>query len=370
MPEKTKPASCECHRCFDAGEETFDVFSELPAELRLKIWDHTFEPRTVHIYIGESAEPDDGPELESFILHGPCLQITIASDQPLPLALSICQESRQCALGRYTALLTSDCSEIEQVLRTSNIVRFGDVKIFGSRYMPIDFERDTLVITDLATPLKPRITSFIDRHRVRNLAWSQATLERQTTWNINWAKVASNFPNLETLNLVFGDRNCPQKLESRSVEDHLMPMDSNLEDLFYFFGDQFRRNINVPGGDQSSLFFEFQQSSIIKEKYWTFVTGDKAPPQWFKMVFTTSFWTTKRALDRLLSVGYPMHIDSVHQLPPYLQAKWRDALPRTFWFRRDVCHRDDSLRSRYDGIQLLFSEGQGESSPTSTSAQG
>ncbi|CZR52647.1 uncharacterized protein PAC_02524 [Phialocephala subalpina] len=357
----TRPdVRCTFRCCRDAQLDTFTVYSELPAELRLKIWQHTFEPRTVHMYLGENGEPDedeDGEEDgEDDVDSLPLLQVTIASDQPLPEAFSVCKESREFAMIRYTTLLTSDPLDIEEILRISNPTRFSDVKILGSRYMPIDLERDTLVITDLATPLDPAMPSFIAKHRVRNLVLSQATLEHHTTWDVKWAKVAANFPNLKTLNLAFGDRTCPMNSDERDVEDHLIPMDSNLEDLFHFFHHQFGRNRNRPGADMNCLFFEFQQSSIIKEKYWAFATGDKAPSQWFKMVFTTSFWTTKRALDHLLSVGWPMQISNVRQLPRDERDKWRDALPRTFWFRRDVCYRDDSLRSRYDGIQQLFSE--------------
>lgn len=71
-------------------KDVFTKFPELPAELRLKIWEHTFEPRKIHIYIGE---PDLGDER-------PCLTINVRSDRNLPKAFSVCAESRELVLSR------------------------------------------------------------------------------------------------------------------------------------------------------------------------------------------------------------------------------------------------------------------------------
>lgn len=72
--------------------EGFTLFPSLPAELRIKIWQHTFEPRVLELHSGRN----------HYQLPDTALW---CSDCGNPVALSVCEESRAEALLFYAVAL-------------------------------------------------------------------------------------------------------------------------------------------------------------------------------------------------------------------------------------------------------------------------
>ncbi|KUJ13445.1 uncharacterized protein LY89DRAFT_737424 [Mollisia scopiformis] len=284
------------------------------------------------------------------------ISIDAVGHKRLPIALSICHESRELALTRYSPLLTSDASTTETVLRQFEQQSYGNVVLLGVRHMQIDFTRDTLMIFEPEVQISS-IASYIHGERVERLVWSRITSSYIGPWDINWARFAVDFPDLKYLNLVFGTSSWAAGVSGPRVNEQMIPMDSNLEDLFHFYQDITKRPHSNVGRDLSTLFFEFSHVARNRRNFWNFVIGPSAPSPWYKLSFETSFWTTKRALDSLLSLTYPIRVNSVYQLPRHSHKTWRHLeFPRIVLFRREVCDMDDQLFSRYEGIQELFRE--------------
>jgi hypothetical protein len=121
-----------------AARKTFK-FSSLPTELRLMIWNKTFEPRILHI----TSETITLRSLEA-ISHRRrrCIRlpdprhILFKSREKPPIALQICHESRTLALKRYTPSFHS---------MTSSPERASEMKQTALYFNP---ELDTIHIVD------------------------------------------------------------------------------------------------------------------------------------------------------------------------------------------------------------------------------
>ncbi|EHA52005.1 hypothetical protein MGG_15233 [Pyricularia oryzae 70-15] len=78
------------------NEPTFHLFAKLPAELRVKIWQQSLEPRVVELHTRRGHYADDFRHGGHLKWHSQCTN---------PAALSVCVESREVALERYTVAL-------------------------------------------------------------------------------------------------------------------------------------------------------------------------------------------------------------------------------------------------------------------------
>ncbi|KAI6379815.1 hypothetical protein MCOR25_001948 [Pyricularia grisea] len=78
------------------NEPTFHMFAKLPAELRLKVWQHSLEPRVVELHTRRGHYADDFRHGGHLKWHSRCTN---------PATLSVCVESREVALERYTVAL-------------------------------------------------------------------------------------------------------------------------------------------------------------------------------------------------------------------------------------------------------------------------
>ncbi|KAK9419072.1 hypothetical protein SUNI508_01049 [Seiridium unicorne] len=75
-----------------AGSREFTLFPSLPAELRVKIWQHTFAPRVLELH----------SERGHYVLPEHALWCSNCGN---PVTLSVCHESREEALAFYTVAL-------------------------------------------------------------------------------------------------------------------------------------------------------------------------------------------------------------------------------------------------------------------------
>jgi len=139
-------------------------FSSLPPELRLYIWQLTFEPQTISISIHSlyAERPTTTPLL------GPCAYIVVkakhgfetrhpklqslyfgedpeawAPAPPGPLALHVCRESRSIALGRYE--LAFGGKELYNGRKTP-LTELWDEKQLPQSKVWVDFKRDTIFL--------------------------------------------------------------------------------------------------------------------------------------------------------------------------------------------------------------------------------
>ena len=108
---------------------TFHLFPSLPAELRLKIWDFSFQPRVIALHTRKSHYADDSRDRGT-----PKWQTRNGN----PAQLSTCVESRQLALERYTVSLPL------AVDRTCE--RAGDSSLDRHRRLYLSLHDDTVVV--------------------------------------------------------------------------------------------------------------------------------------------------------------------------------------------------------------------------------
>src|ERR1700753_4110696 len=95
----------------------FHLFPELPAELRLMVWEHTRIPRLLHLKYMQTRAV--------LTLH-PKLNIPF-----IPVAFHVCRESRDVAQRRYKLLVLSTSSKFQSRV----YVDFGlDLIYFNNRF--------------------------------------------------------------------------------------------------------------------------------------------------------------------------------------------------------------------------------------------
>ena len=262
------------------------------------------------------------------------------------------------ALERYSTLLTSDVSHVESVL----IAAYGydNVIISGSREL-IDFEHDTLMLIDFSY-LLPGLpfASFVPGDKIRNVLWSRSrSLFPATQLVMDWDQIAAYFPNLKEFNLVLGEY-LGTSAEKDQNQQYLLPLDSNLVDLFSFYLANHPKSIPSFVLYATNLLNRFGEAATINHTFWSFAMGDKVPEKWSKLKFSMSIWTEENRLSsNALSVGWNTLFGRLKDVPRLLRAEYKDcSFPRKIRFRRDVCDDNGELLSRYDGLKLLFEESE------------
>lgn len=309
-------------------------------------WKFTFEPRTIRIHMIQVLENNIST-----------LKIHISSQQHRPVSLDICRESRALALQKYSTLLTSNASQVESVLRSSYSGQFDNVKIIGFLGERIDFESDTLMLVNFKHPTSPApsLMSLVSGDKVKKVLWSRSVSLRQHR-QISWRRVAAYFPNLDEFNLVFGEYNWAPTQQTNNGQC-LLPMDSNLVDLFHFYHFTHSRRTRSLARNYAPLINGFSLAETCKESFLGFVMESTAPEKWSKMKFSMNFWTEDKCAPKVLAIGWTRVISQLRDLPRFSRSQWKDqSFPTPVRFRLDVCDEDEELLSRYDGMSLLFRE--------------
>jgi len=203
---------------------TFQLFQNLPSELRLKIWRFSLQPRLIDVRLRAAYYPN-GKLMpcppEELVLPPPYRT-------PLPSTLHVCRESRNELLGCYQP--------------------FGGSTFYPALGIFINLEIDTAFCPDMffnvEDPILPKTIVgegyyFPDRsmlfrlgmdrdfaHKIQSLAVPAAGLKAQGTMTDNMIPVLRKFKNLKELILVGGDESGgidfypPQQ---RSGEPRLLP---------------------------------------------------------------------------------------------------------------------------------------------------
>ncbi|KAF8853323.1 hypothetical protein BDZ45DRAFT_748734 [Acephala macrosclerotiorum] len=131
-------------KAISTNVEEFALFSELLKELRLQIWEHTFDTPTqvVRMYF------------------------TVAGD-PNPVVLSVCYESRELVSKTYEPLL-HDYPPNNFLVLTLGISWFTKIKFSGFHYIRFNFTRDKLVFSRSHGGL-PDLESLLSTQKVHKL---------------------------------------------------------------------------------------------------------------------------------------------------------------------------------------------------------
>ncbi|CZR63681.1 uncharacterized protein PAC_13578 [Phialocephala subalpina] len=334
-------------------EEKFRFFKKLPTELKTMIWDYSFEARTVHMYLDE-INKDDG------LLDLHCI---FASDKPLPAALSVCKESRQLALRRYQKLDTDMPFEHEEDLEFSydQLEVYHRIRVRGHRNARVNFDLDTVLITGIN--LDPIWSWFLATHSIKNLALDLVDADDPSyIVDPKWKGLARRFPNLKNLNLVFGE-GCyipgKRSAELSQIEFPLLPMDSNIEDLFHHKWQLTLRKFRYyPFHDLSLYVHICSRATSIKESLRAFLAQDTAPQEWVDLMWEATFLAdTKFNQPLAVRVGHVVEVDNLQQLPTMLRERHKDSqFPKNMFASWSMGDGVEDLYSRYDGLQLLFGE--------------
>jgi hypothetical protein len=111
------------------------------------------------------------------------------------------------ALTRYNTLLVSDVPLIEKVRKSSFANEYDDVVVNGFRGERINFELDTLMMVDFKFPPPSKLSfaSFISGEKVKSILLSRGITFEPPEWEMDWARLANYFPNLDSFYLVFGE---------------------------------------------------------------------------------------------------------------------------------------------------------------------
>lgn len=339
--------------CDPDPEEKFRFYKKLPIELKMVIWDYSFEVRTIHVYLDEIKKDGDLLDLE-------CI---FASDKALPAALSVCKESRELALRRYHKIETDMPFENEEDLDFS----YDQLEIYhrswtlGQRRTRVNFDLDTVLITGIN--MYPVWSWWLATHRIKNLALDLADADDASVIvEPNWKELAGRFPNLQNLNLVFGVGCCiPDKKsqELSRIKFPLITMDSNIEDFFHHRRQLTPRCIRLrPFSDVSLYIYICSRRVTIMENLRAFLTED-LDGLWGGMKFETTFltWLPSREGPLGVQVGHMVTVENLGQLPRKLRDQYKDStFPKDMWISWKIGDGLEDLYSRYDGLQLLFGE--------------
>lgn len=202
MGSPQDPTTAEEHALQAAAEPQRTIFSSLPLELREKIWNSTFEPRLLSIYMHEGQTPIEAtsaaePYFDSQPRKVACVVFTAAEgkDEPYdwqdfvypqrnfkgyftiasymkvrlprgPIALEVCHESRKVALKRYELAFAG----INLVPRDEPFEVEWKKGRFGEKRIWVDFKNDVLFIWNAERQVPTEVTQQQWPHRLELFA--------------------------------------------------------------------------------------------------------------------------------------------------------------------------------------------------------
>lgn len=166
---------------------SFPPFALLPAELRLHIWKHSFEPRTIELHTSASHYAEDRQLRGAFHWRSYSLN---------PAALSVSGEARAIAMAHYTLRLCVLATRHQKESRESskNVLR----------ELYINPLNDTIVVMggmDFA-----KMTMLVDEIRSRD---PQGVGLRRLAISASWI----NYPGAGPMLRMFVNRYCPNLLQ-------------------------------------------------------------------------------------------------------------------------------------------------------------
>lgn len=134
--------------CRDAPLQTFHLFPQLPAEIRLQIWSESFLPRTLELHARRAHYANKIPDARNSA--PPAFQSRCSN----PAALYVNVEARHIALQVYTVALPL---ALEQ--KNLDHDQPGDLVISDHRVLYVALDRDTIVMLGIVPAA--RVTQLV-----------------------------------------------------------------------------------------------------------------------------------------------------------------------------------------------------------------
>ncbi|CAI9633113.1 unnamed protein product [Alternaria burnsii] len=205
---------------------TFHLFPRLPAELRLRVWELTVEPRTVKIDLKSRRE-------------GSRRYTVLHSTTPIPGLLQTCQESRNAGLyQRYF----------------SELIHNGNGQDEQRSYVWCNLDIDMIDIGDCEFETYKSVAHLIKRLKIRRERdewWTRTASEgKPDSNNLSWFKNASEIHVVDTL--PWGDWH-GTSVEDSWPCDNVLVMDEQtgqemwMMDLEWYFDRHFKAGARENG---------------------------------------------------------------------------------------------------------------------------
>jgi hypothetical protein len=341
------------------GATTFTRFLDLPKELRLIIWESTCPADRVIQIISTRKIPS------LWLLDEAGINWTISGTTPV--ALLVCQESRDLAKEKYRPLF--------ECLGTQD--RCPDVKavnFVGLRNIRIDLDRDTILIG----PAKMNyVLHYLDFSKIQHLA--VAFYEEYLNTNPmmtgrlggipvwigarGWTTI---WPNLKSLTFVLGRTSLVPAQSNRHWQPYfrLVDVDSNFVDMVQWLQQRLPPEIKTRatpfatlsnlGSIATSLRANFHENRELIEQQ----------NRWQNLAFRASVAVFPETTFRQNGsedwvTSYLTMSEDKNDIPKGWARDFYANIGRGpfLWsVYTTICRRDSELKSRYDGIKELFLE--------------
>lgn len=357
---------------------TFPRFLNLPAEIRCRIWEFTYPHERFIQIISTGFDYEN----KSWYLDHEGTHWTISGTSPV--ALRVCHESREFAKKRYKTIY--ECFLKKEIQESKdNQPKTPRIGITGFLSIRIDLEYDTILLGPAHVKY---LRQWFDFTKIKHLAlmsyeeylgtdpvWMER-LRRKPVWtgppeSNCWTNV---WPNLKSLNFILGRTSrVPDSNNSSWQPDFkLVDVDSNFSDLVAATKQMEPKEGN--GAPPNNTLFNFCSiATRLKQNFQAAKREIEKVKKWEKLDFrvTVAVFQTEMVLRDFDSC--PTH-DIRHKLSDRFVMYMRSCLNRTqipeytpftqcsrsglyYWIERmAVCYPDGEPKSRYDGIQRLFTE--------------
>jgi hypothetical protein len=339
------------------GATTFTRFIDLPKELRVLIWKLTYPVDRIIQIISTRATP------ALWMIDEAGLNWTISGTTPV--ALLVCQESRNIAKEKYKPLF--ECLATQQ-----NIFQAEAFNFLGCLNIRIDLDRDTILIGPAImnyalhylnlSKIKHLAVAFYEEYLYTNPIMT-GRLGGVPVWTGEggWTDV---WPNLKSLNFVLGRTSLVPTQSNRHWQPYfkLLPVDSNFVDMVEWIKQKIplAARTRTPayatlanlGAIANSLKANFHENRALIER----------ETEWQNLEFRVTvaiFPETTFLKDggTEWAVSYLTMSEDKYDIPK----GWaRDMYANTergpfLWGAYTcICYKDRELKSRYDGIKELF----------------